>query len=71
MSDETWPQRAEPPATDDLVQIILPERLARTFEERCLGSHTRGMTRLSPAMKFSADDLPTYIIEVTDDRFPT
>jgi hypothetical protein len=59
-----------PPEPDDIVQIVLPERFARLFEERCLGSHTRGHTRLSPAIKFSEDDLPTYIIEVTDDRFP-
>ena len=70
-TEPTWPRRVEPsPGPDDVVQIVLPERLARVFEERCLGSHTRGHTRLSAPCKFSEDDLPSYIIEVTDDRFP-
>lgn len=58
---------ADPPADDDLVSIMVKESMARTFEERCLGPagvHTRGNTRLSPPVKFSDDDLPTYIIEV-------
>lgn len=68
---QRFPQRVEPPpAPDDVVQIILPERLARVFEQRCLGTNTRGLTRLSPAIKFSEDDLPSYIIEVHGEPLP-
>lgn len=54
-----------PIADDDAVQVLMTERMARMFEERCLGKgNTRADTCLSPPVKFSEDDLPTYIIQV-------
>lgn len=51
------------PKLDDTVQIIMTERMARHFEERCLGqSNTVGNTCLAGPILFSEDDLPTYII---------
>lgn len=53
------------PATNDVVQVLMTEEMARRFEERCLGlRNTCGDTYLSGPMKFSEDDLPTYIIGV-------
>lgn len=69
--DGPWPKPVDALGEQDLVELIVPESLARVFEERCLGANTRGLTRLSPPMRFSAGGLPSYIIEVTDDRFPT
>jgi hypothetical protein len=40
----------------------MTERMARTFEQRCLGANTRGHTSLSPPLLFREDDVPTYII---------
>lgn len=59
-----YPKRTDPPEGADVVQVLMTEDMARVFERRCLGQHTVGETRLSPPLVFSADDLPTYIIEV-------
>lgn len=59
---------ADQPEPEDTVQVLMPERMARLFEERCLGRHTVGNTKLSPPILFGEDggedDIPTYIIEV-------
>lgn len=52
-------------ADDDVVQVLMTEKMARNFEARCLGKgNTQGDTSLSPPVKFSEDDVPTYIIQV-------
>lgn len=53
------------PAPDDVVQVIMTERMARFFEARCLGVNTVGPTELAGPLLFSEDDLPTYIIGVS------
>jgi hypothetical protein len=63
---DTWPRPTGRPAPADVVQVLMTEEMARRFEERCLGSHTRGFTRLSPPLLFGADDVPTYIIRVDE-----
>src|SRR5437764_7745949 len=62
--DGTWPRRLDRPGPEEIVAVVMPERMARLFEERCLGRHTVGRTRLSPPLQFSEGDLPSYIIEV-------
>lgn len=56
MSD--FPKPAPIPERNDTVQVLMPEFLAREFEQRVLGQ-----LKLSPALLFSDDDCPTYIIE--------
>ena len=61
--------RADRPGSQDVVQVVMSEEMARRFEARCLGiGNTRGHTRLSPPLLFREDDLPTYIIEVGGGR---
>jgi hypothetical protein len=60
-----FPQGAPQPAPDDMVQVLMTEKMARNFEKRCLGTaHTQGDTCLSGPLLFSEDDVPTYIIGV-------
>lgn len=54
---------------DDLVQVVMTKDMAKVFEDKCLGKkHTIGDTYLAGPMKFSAGDLPTYIIGVKGNR---
>lgn len=64
MPDSLTITPADPPSAHDVVQVLMTEEMARLFEERCLGTNTRGMTSLSPPIRFTEDDLPTYIIQV-------
>jgi hypothetical protein len=64
MPDQSPIAAADAPGDKDIVQVLMTEEMARRFEERCLGVNTRGMTRLSPPILFSEDDLPTYIIQI-------
>ncbi len=61
-----WPKGAPKPEPDDMVAVLMRESMARTFESRCLGRNTRGETELSGPLLFSEDDVPTYIIGITD-----
>jgi len=45
-----------------MVSVLMTEKMARVFEQRCLGEHTVGRTELAGPMIFSEDDVPTYII---------
>jgi len=54
----------EQPASEDVVQVLMSEEMARRFEEACLEFHTKGYTKLSPPVQFGEDDVPTYIIQV-------
>lgn len=61
----SWPRVAPQPASDDVVAVLMTERMARWFEARCLGPagvHTVGATELSLPLFFREDDLPTYIV---------
>lgn len=62
--DTGRPTGAPSPAHEDIVQVVMTERMARVFEERCLGANTVGPTSLSPPMFFGDDHTPTYIIQV-------
>jgi hypothetical protein len=67
MSADKYPRTVSPPASHDVVQVLMTEEMARVFELRCLGSNTRGFTKLSEPMEFSEDDVATYTIEVGAD----
>jgi hypothetical protein len=59
MADEqTWPRVTDPPGSRDVVQILVPEHMARLFERELL---TPIGFELTPPMRFSEDDVPTYI----------
>lgn len=62
-SYSAWPKGAPKPGPDDVVAVLMTETMARTFEERCLGVHTRGFTKLAGPLFFAEDDVPTYIIQ--------
>lgn len=65
MSAEDRPTIAPAPAPEDIVQVVMTERMARRFEQQCLGrGNTVGETSLSPPMFFGDDHTPTYIIQV-------
>ena len=64
MNDETAVRPAPSPDSQDIVQVLMTEEMARHFEERCLGNNTRGETSLSPPVFFGNDEIPTYIIQV-------
>lgn len=49
---------ARPSSDDDIVQVLMTEQMARTFEERCLGPNAS----LVGPIVFSDDDVPTYMI---------
>lgn len=55
--EQGWPKIAPAPAEGDVVQVLMTEQMARSFEERCLAD-----SRLSPPLLFCEDDLPTYTI---------
>ncbi len=60
---ESWPQGITRPEPSEVVQVMMTEEMARRFEVRCLGrGNTVGHTYLAGPMKFSEDDLPTYMI---------
>lgn len=61
-----WPKGAPKPESDDMVAVLMTERMARIFEQRCLGHHTAGESLLMGPLLFSEDDVPTYIIGITD-----
>jgi hypothetical protein len=62
---DEYPQGTTRPEPGDVVQVLMTEEMARRFEARCLGrENTKGDTSLSPPLKFSEDDLPTYIIDI-------
>ncbi len=61
-----WPKSAPSPTPTDMVAVLMSESMARTFEQRCLGQHTRGETDLAGPLLFCKDDVPTYIIGITD-----
>jgi hypothetical protein len=63
-SNKRWPKTTAEPGPDDVVQVLMTEKMARRFEERCLGANTRGHTELSPPLLFREGDVPTYIIAV-------
>lgn len=62
----TWPKGAPKPEPDDMVAVLMTERMARRFEKACLGRHTAGESQLTGPLLFSDDDVPTYIIGITD-----
>jgi hypothetical protein len=62
--ESNFPRGAPKPAPGDVVAVLMTEEMARTFEARCLGAHTRGPTELAGPMLFREDDVPTYIIGV-------
>lgn len=64
---DQWPKGAPRPGPGDVVQALMTEEMARRFEARCLGKNARGETHLSGPLRFSSDDLPTYIIGVGGD----
>lgn len=61
---EDFPKTTHAPQPGQVVQVVMTEYMARLFETRCLGRHTKGWTQLSPPMFFGDDDVPTYIISV-------
>lgn len=62
-----YPRAVDPPEPDDVVAVLMSEKMARRFEQRCLGrGNTAGGTRLSPPVKFREDDVPTYVVEVDE-----
>lgn len=61
-----WPKGAPKPAPDEIVAVRMTEKMARVFEQRCLGHNTVGETELAGPLLFSEDDVPTYIIGITD-----
>jgi len=63
-----FPKGCAQPVGDDVVQVLMSENMARRFEARCLGGHTRGDTYLAGPVRFSKDDLPTYIIGTRGER---
>lgn len=65
-----WPQGVPQPARDDMVKVMMTEEMARAFEERCLGNHTRGHTYLAGPVHFSEGDSPTYFIGVGESEEP-
>lgn len=66
---DDFPIGAPKPKSDDMVQIMMTEEMARAFEERCLGKHTAGDTELAGPLLFSEDDMPTYIIGLKEPIF--
>lgn len=54
-----WPKPVKKLKSDDVVQIIMDESVAREFERSIL---VRRGLKLSIPLVFSADDLPSYII---------
>lgn len=62
MSD--WPKGASKPAPEDIVQVLMPEDLARRFERDVLGYRAS----LAGPLLFREDDLPTYIIQPEANR---
>jgi hypothetical protein len=68
-----------------MVQVVMTEAQARSFEAECLGQvTTRGHARLSAPVLLTEDDLPTYFVGIdrdpstgtpdppaTGDRYPT
>lgn len=64
---DDYPRGCKKPAFSDTVQVMMTEQMARMFERRCLGiGNTVGDTTLVGPVVFASDDLPTYIIGVTD-----
>lgn len=58
---DKWPKLAPKLELDDLVQVLMTESQALLFESRVLVPLTAN-SRLSPAVFFGPDDLPTHII---------
>lgn len=63
---DEWPKGAPKPEPKDVVMVGMTEEMARRFEERCLGQHTKGYTYLAGPLFFQEDDTPTYIIGSRD-----
>lgn len=59
LGQSDWPKGVAKPEPDDLVQVIMSERMARVFESKCLVA-----TYLAGPLLFSEDDLPTYTLGV-------
>ncbi len=57
-----FPKSTTKPDPQDIVQVLMTEKMARLFEERVLNVD-EGFKLAGPLI-FSDDDLPTYIIEV-------
>jgi hypothetical protein len=68
--NDVYPIPASRPAPEDVVQVLMTEKMARHFERECLGYHTVGHTYLAGPVLLSEDDSPTYIIGV-DGRHAT
>lgn len=62
-----FPKGARRPAPDGIVQVLMTEAMARSFERKCLGAgNTVGDTHLEGPLLFGPDDLPTYIIGIRE-----
>jgi hypothetical protein len=61
---DDFPQGVSKPKPNDMVSVMMPEEMARVFEERCLGTNTAGRTYLAGPVIFSEDDLPSYFIGI-------
>lgn len=62
-----YPKSAKKPKPTDLVQVLMPEHMAKTFETKCLGKdNTVGDTYLEGPLLFGDDDLPAYTIGVNN-----
>lgn len=57
--EKSWPKTAPQPAAEDIVQVLMPEKTARLFEDKLL---TPIGAKFAPAVFFGPDDLPSYII---------
>lgn len=57
-----WPKGAPRPDPDEMVAVLMSEQMARTLEARWL----RPNMELAGPLLFKEDDVPTYILGVTD-----
>jgi hypothetical protein len=61
MTDK-YPKGAPKPADDDMVMIVLPQWMARDFNDEFLAGYAN-KRKLAGPLLFGEDDSPTYIIQ--------
>jgi hypothetical protein len=64
--EDGFPRVTSPPEPEDVVQVLMTERMARMFEARCLGPSIVGEMGLGEPLLFAEDDVPTYTITKVD-----
>lgn len=63
-TEQDFPRPCADVSDSEIVAVLMPRRLARCFERRCLPV----AAQLIGPLEFGEEDVPTFIIEIGNDE---